>query len=716
MLYLEYPRARAKGDEIMDKKLLYAVTLSFLIVVVVGFSAGAVPQLINFQGRLTNSEGVPVEGVKAMVFEFYGTEAGPDLLAGFSEAQDVTVTKGVFNVVVGSATPGGVPEVIFENASVYLSVTVEGEELTPRRQVVSAPYAYLASVADSAYYADEAGHAVDADNAGHAKDADSADYATEAGNADTVDGQHLSGLDARYVNVTGDTMSGKLDVNTGIECDSLTVNWDATVDRVLYVTPDDGIGGLIVGDVERFLYNLDIGTEGHLKADRSLYLGSSTYNGSIYAENTSGTTTFEVDGSTGDVTSSGLVSCDDLAVKWDATVDRVLYVTPDDGIGGLIVGDVERFLANLDIGTEGHLKADRSLYLGSSTYNGSIYAENTSGTTTFEVAGATGEVTTKGNVNTAAGKGVKLATQSGGVWSIYGSSAGGSKQLIFSGPSSGELSIDAPNATITLGGSTADTLKIPAIVKEGIYVQADSTGGANACAVRAENINADGIGITGRVTSSDACAVLINKGSGDILRGFSGSTGGDLVTQIDNNGYLRTVAIFTGPAGTAPPTVTAAGSTFYTGDGDITASEDLMSADDLVVGDNAYIDGDMHVAGTKNAVVKTESYGMRKVYADESAEVHLFDRGHGKLITGIAKIELDPVFLQTVTISEEVPMIVFASPMGRCKGLYVAETTDSYFVVKELGGGKSNAAFTWEVAAKRKGYENVRLPQPEIMK
>jgi len=46
---------------------------------------------------------------------------------------------------------------------------------------------------------------------------------------------------------------------------------------------------------------------------------------------------------------------------------------------------------------------------------------------------------------------------------------------------------------------------------------------------------------------------------------------------------------------------------------------------------------------------------------------------------------------------------------SECNGMYAAEKTATSFTVRELRGGTSNATFDWEVAAKRKGYEDVRL-------
>ena len=48
-------------------------------------------------------------------------------------------------------------------------------------------------------------------------------------------------------------------------------------------------------------------------------------------------------------------------------------------------------------------------------------------------------------------------------------------------------------------------------------------------------------------------------------------------------------------------------------------------------------------------------------------------------------------------------------PTSDCAGLYVSRWTSSSFTVREVGGGKSNASFNWEVAAQRKDCAGERL-------
>jgi hypothetical protein len=136
---------------------------------------------------------------------------------------------------------------------------------------------------------------------------------------------------------------------------------------------------------------------------------------------------------------------------------------------------------------------------------------------------------------------------------------------------------------------------------------------------------------------------------------------------------------------------------------------DVLAADDFLAGD------DVLARGTKSAVVQTAGFGARRFYSDESTEVSLFDRGQGRLINGEAVITLDPIFLASVSISVGNPMLVQVTLTSDCNGVYVSETTGTGFTVKELRNGTSNATFNWEVACKRRSYENVRLEMVDIV-
>jgi M6 family metalloprotease-like protein len=140
----------------------------------------------------------------------------------------------------------------------------------------------------------------------------------------------------------------------------------------------------------------------------------------------------------------------------------------------------------------------------------------------------------------------------------------------------------------------------------------------------------------------------------------------------------------------------------------IRSNDDLLAVDDVFIGDDLRVLGDVYVYGSK-AVVKTDNYGTRQVYADESTGVYFFDRGSSQLSNGSVTIYIDPVLLSAVTITKKNPMFIQLTPTSECNGLYVSKKGNTFFTVREIGGGTSNATFNWEIAAKRKGYETDRL-------
>ena len=122
---------------------------------------------------------------------------------------------------------------------------------------------------------------------------------------------------------------------------------------------------------------------------------------------------------------------------------------------------------------------------------------------------------------------------------------------------------------------------------------------------------------------------------------------------------------------------------------------------------NSFVHGNAYVSGSKPAVVPT-SQGNRLLYCIESPEVWFEDTGEGQLAGGLAHIDLDALFLETVTIDDQHPMRVFVQLNDDCNGVYVQRQATG-FQVMELGGGNSSAHFTYRVMAKRKGFENARL-------
>lgn len=89
---------------------------------------------ISYQGRLTDPGGTPLDGTYAMRFIVYDDEAEGSALWD-SGTFDVTVENGFFNVVLG------VDQSDFNGQALWLGIVVSGETLSPRQEILPAPYA-----------------------------------------------------------------------------------------------------------------------------------------------------------------------------------------------------------------------------------------------------------------------------------------------------------------------------------------------------------------------------------------------------------------------------------------------------------------------------------------------------------------------------------------------------------------------------------------------
>ncbi len=72
-------------------------------------------------------------------------------------------------------------------------------------------------------------------------------------------------------------------------------------------------------------------------------------------------------------------------------------------------------------------------------------------------------------------------------------------------------------------------------ISPGVKARGGGVGTTNP-ALHVENVNASGIGIFSTTTSTDPNAVFVNEGEGDLIKGFSGPGGGDLVFRVTGTG------------------------------------------------------------------------------------------------------------------------------------------------------------------------------------
>ncbi len=106
----------------------------------------AVPGETSYQGLLLDDQGDPVTATVAMEFELFDAPAGGAAL-WYESHPAVQVVDGVYDVVLGAITP--IDQAVVEGGAIHLEVTVEGETLTPRTQLLMVPYALRAEVAEN---------------------------------------------------------------------------------------------------------------------------------------------------------------------------------------------------------------------------------------------------------------------------------------------------------------------------------------------------------------------------------------------------------------------------------------------------------------------------------------------------------------------------------------------------------------------------------------
>jgi hypothetical protein len=136
--------------EAMKTKLLSFV-VPLLAVGVFVISSAQVPDMINYQGVLTASDGSPIDTTVQMMFRMYADSTTSTYL--WTETHgSVRVEGGTFNVLLGSGT--SIPDSVFSGSIRYLGLTVGSDsEMTPRRPLVSVGYAFRSEHADTADYA-----------------------------------------------------------------------------------------------------------------------------------------------------------------------------------------------------------------------------------------------------------------------------------------------------------------------------------------------------------------------------------------------------------------------------------------------------------------------------------------------------------------------------------------------------------------------------------
>ena len=145
--------------------------------------------VINYQGRAQDAAGEPLSGEQAITIRIYGTQSGGIPLFSENHPSVTFNGSGVFTLVIGGNTPGGIPPSIGFDQPRWLGVTIagfnQGNEL-PRLRFYGTSYSFEANHAFEADHSDSTDRSATAVSAATATTATTADSSRAARYADST--------------------------------------------------------------------------------------------------------------------------------------------------------------------------------------------------------------------------------------------------------------------------------------------------------------------------------------------------------------------------------------------------------------------------------------------------------------------------------------------------------------------------------------------------
>ena len=116
---------------------------------------------------------------------------------------------------------------------------------------------------------------------------------------------------------------------------------------------------------------------------------------------------------------------------------------------------------------------------------------------------------------------------------------------------------------------------------------------------------------------------------------------------------------------------------------------------------NTYVDGDLQVTGSFVNPTKTANFGTRLANSEQSTEQYLNDVGSGVIKDGECIVWIDDKLQECINTNVEYHVFtqIYSGSITKI------ERFNNYFIVY----GEDNTEFSWELKAKRLGFENVRL-------
>jgi trimeric autotransporter adhesin len=211
---------------------------------------------------------------------------------------------------------------------------------------------------------------------------------------------------------------------------------------------------------------------------------------------------------------------------------------PNDTIGGGIYNTATAQGATVAGGSVNTASGPGS-FIGGGGFDGSSFSGNTAFGGAATVAGGFGNMA----VNTYATVCGGFSNNAAGIFSF---AAGNCAQALYQGDF---VWADSQGSDFYSTGSDQFDVRAQGGVNfqaaGGIVMNVSGSSGLHPAACQISSTSGNGVGVYVVEDSSDATSVFVNTGAGDIIKGFSGGSGGNLVFEVVNSGtvYANGVAL-----------------------------------------------------------------------------------------------------------------------------------------------------------------------------
>ena len=394
---------------------------------------------------------------------------------------------------------------------------------------------------------------------------------------------------------------------------------------------------------------------------------------------------------------------------------------------------------------------------------GAVTSASTVGRVLAEGGGApaTSCSSTKGCVsyaNSSSGPGVASSSVKGsgltGVTTLVGTKTTNAAGVLGTDSSaSGSFNIGVKGVSKAGTGVTGTSTSgngVKGVSAKGAGVIGTSNAANLVAGVSGTSTNATGVGVSGTspfvgiigtgtigidaIKANNGAALQVTGGGqgGSLILGrvgfntpFSIDEGGNFVTtgRVTTGSYVTAPAVF----GQAPTGVTygsivgqnqdpstlyatieadsAGGPTLYDG-----FDSNSVAVYQLDTSGNIRITGQIFTSGSCNSGCIVGGHTSKRVvsYTPRESQPTMEDLGSAVLTNGRAHVSLDASFSNVIDRGSS--YLVFLTPDGDCRGLFVAAKTPTGFDVAELQGGRSTLSFDYRIVARPFGDRSARLP------